>query len=381
MAAVNSIKASNYDHKSDGVLPEDASVRVLLSPLNKYLQREGATELCVNAPGAVFVEIEATFERFEAPELTMSYLMGLVTAISHFATQGINAETPIMSATLPDGERIQIIIPPALEQGSICLCIRVPSKQVFSLGAYRQKGYFDRYLWAESKDEQNLYEMLNFGDKTLLQLMRDKEIEEFLVQAVKLKKTIAVVGDTGSGKTTFMKTLCQQISCSERLVTIEDVRELFLDKHDNRVHLLYSKGGQGLAKVTPADLISGCMRLNPSRVLLAELRGSEAFDFLKLLLSGHAGSITSYHAESCALAAERYVLMCKEHPQAGIYSGDELKRVFALTVDILIHVEARVIEDDEGNPVAKDRYIAEISYDPIAKLESRFGNSEVRRAS
>jgi type IV secretion system protein VirB11 len=118
-----------------------------------------------------------------------------------------------------------------------------------------------------------------------------------------------IVGSTGSGKTSFMKTLCRDIPATERIVTIEDVRELFIRHIENCVHLIYSKGGHGQARVTPADLIASTMRMRPDRVLLAELRGSEAYDFLKLLTTGHSGSITSYHASSASVAIERFALM------------------------------------------------------------------------
>jgi type IV secretion system protein VirB11 len=198
--------------------------------------------------------------------------------------------------------------------------------------------------------------------------------------AVVEKKNIAFVGNTGSGKTTLMKTVCQDIPVHERLITIEDVRELFLPNHPNRVHLLYSKGGQGVAKVTPSDFIASNMRMKPDRVLLAELRGAEAFDFLKLLTTGHSGSITSYHAESCALAMERYVFMAKEHEQAAIYDADALKHLVALTIDVIVHVVAAVVFDAAGNPLRKERYVREVHFDPIAKLQARFGDAQVHRA-
>jgi type IV secretion system protein VirB11 len=189
-----------------------------------------------------------------------------------------------------------------------------------------------------------------------------------------------VVGDTGSGKTTLMKTLCQHIPQSERIITIEDVRELTLPLHDNLVHLLYSKGGQGIASLTPADLIAACMRMRPDRVLLAELRGSEAFDFLKLLTTGHSGSITSYHAESCALALERYVLMAKEHSDAAIFDADGLKRLVRLTLDIIIHVKAESCAQADGG-LAKRRYVSEVHFDPVARRRDRFEDAILVRGS
>jgi len=194
------------------------------------------------------------------------------------------------------------------------------------------------------------------------------------------KKNIAVVGDTGSGKTTLMKSICQSIPEQERLITIEDVRELLLPQHGNRVHLLYAKGGHGTATVTPSELIASTLRMKPDRVLLAELRGGEAFDFLKLLTTGHSGSITSYHAESCALAAERFVFMCKEHEQAAAYDVPTLKRLVALTIDVILHVVARNHDDGAGRPLHKERYVAEVHYDPIAKLVARFGEATLVRA-
>jgi type IV secretion system protein VirB11 len=135
-----------------------------------------------------------------------------------------------------------------------------------------------------------------------------------------------------------------------------------------------------VAKVTPSDLIASNMRMKPDRVLLAELRGGEAFDFLKLLTTGHSGSITSYHAESCALAMERYVFMAKEHDQAAIYDAEALKRLVALTIDVIVHVVAQTVFDADGNPAKKERFVAEVHFDPIGKLHARFGNATVHRA-
>ncbi len=185
-----------------------------------------------------------------------------------------------------------------------------------------------------------------------------------------------------------MKTLCQAIPRDERLVTIEDVRELVLEQHPNRVHLLYGRAGQGQARVTPSELIAACMRMKPDRVLLAELRGAEAYDFLKLLTTGHSGSITSFHAESCALALERYVFMCKENPHAATYDAEALKRLVQLTIDVIVHIrcERAGAPADPGGPAnpagqgpRKARYVAEVLYDPLAKLDLRFGAASVHQ--
>jgi type IV secretion system protein VirB11 len=368
---------ANLHSEDPHVLSRDASVREMLKPLFRYLQQDGATELCVNSPGRVFVEVGAQWLECGAPELTLNKLLSLAQCIATFTDQEISPQKPILSAMLPDGERIQIVVPPAVEMGTVSMTIRVPSPSIKSLDQYETDGAFSRYVWSISKDLEQKRSQLDRTDATLIKYLKSQNLKKFLRLAVVSRKNIAVVGDTGSGKTTLMKSVCQEIPTYERLVTIEDVRELFLPNHPNRVHLLYSKGGQGVAKIDPSDLIASNMRMKPDRVLLAELRGGEAFDFLKLLTTGHSGSITSYHAESCALAAERYVFMSKEHPQAAIYDAAELKRLVTLTIDIIIHVVAKTIYNDAGEAIRKERFVSEVSFDPIAKLRSRFGDNVV----
>ncbi len=359
------------------ILSRDTLVRELMRPLMLFLQEEGATEVVINRPGEVFVEIGPAWRTFDAPDLTLDRLLALAQAIATFTEQEIGPQKPILSAMLPGGERVQIVVPPAVEHDTVSFSIRRPSPSIKSLEEYEQDGAFNRYVWARSAHLQTRRNDLEKVELQLIEHLENNCLSNFFKLAVRAKKNIAVVGDTGSGKTTLMKTICQAIPPHERLITIEDVRELFLPKHDNRVHLLYSKGGQGVAKVTPSDLIASNMRMKPDRVLLAELRGAEAFDFLKLLTTGHSGSITSYHAESCALATERYVFMCKEHEQAAIYDADALKRLVSLTIDVIVHVVARVAYDNEGNALHKERYVAEVHYDPIAKLLTRFGDASL----
>ena len=360
-------------------LSRDTVVRELLRPFGAFLSDPQATEVVVNRPGHVLVETGPSWLSFEAPQITLERCLALANAVATFTEQEVGPGKPILSAMLPDGERIQIVVPPAVESDAISISIRKPSQTIRSFEEYERDGTFDRYVWPRPSQLDARRGDLDSADLQLTHLLETNQLARFLKAAVISKKNIAVVGDTGSGKTTLMKTVCQSIPLGERLITIEDVRELFLPLHDNRVHLLYSKGGQGVAQVTPSDLIASSMRMKPDRVLLAELRGGEAFDFLKLLTTGHSGSITSFHAESCALASERYVFMCKEHEQAAIYDAPALKRLVALTIDVIVHVVARTAYEG-GMATRKDRYIAEVHFDPVAKLLARFGDAELHHA-
>src|SRR5260221_11641929 len=108
--------------------------------------------------------------------------------------------------------------------------------------------------------------------------------------------------------------LIREIPSEERLITIEDAQELVLDRHPNHVRLFYSKDDQGLARVTPKQLLESCLRMKPDRILLAELRAEEAFDYLRNVNSGHPGSITSVHAASSELAFEQLAPLGKQAP-------------------------------------------------------------------
>ena len=356
---------------SDADVDSDMMVRALLKDLKPFLDMEGATEIVINRPGEVFVEIGPLWQSFAAPRLDYALLTGLAKAISVYCDQDISPQNPLLSAILPDRERIQIVVPPAVGPESISFSIRKPGSLIKSLEAFEAEGMFSRFQWMAPSGLKAETSGLNPVDKGLVEALSKRDLKAFFQKAVLHKKNIAVVGETGSGKTTLMKSICQSIPSHERLITIEDVRELVLPSHPNCVHLLYTKGGQGVARITPADLIATTMRMKPDRVLLAELRGSEAFDYLKLLTTGHSGSITSYHAESCALAPDRYVMMCKEHPDAGIFDAASLKRLVTMTIDIVVHVSVELVFDDEGGAVRKDRYISEIGFDPVAKGKLR----------
>jgi type IV secretion system protein VirB11 len=361
-------------------LARDAMVRELLRPLREYLAEDGVTEIIINRPGEVFLENGPEWRKVAAPHLTLSRCLSLANAIATYTEQEIGPSKPILSAMLPDGERVQIVVPPAVEVDTVSLSIRRPSASIKTLAEYEASGAFARYMWARPPELEARKNDLDPVERKLAEHLDRNNLSAFLTLAVQEKKNIAFVGNTGSGKTTLMKTVCQDIPRHERIITIEDVRELFLPHHPNRVHLLYSKGGQGVARVTPSDLIASNMRMKPDRVLLAELRGGEAFDFLKLLTTGHSGSVTSFHAESCALAMERYVFMAKEHEQAAIYDAASLKHLVALTLDVIVHVIARTVYDKAGVALKKERYVAEVHFDPIAKLRARFGAAEVHRA-
>jgi len=362
-----SVKAITKD-KQDAI-----ALYTYLAPIQKLLDAEGVTEICINRPGEVWTEGNNGWEKHIIPEVDYSYCHQISMLVANYNDQAINRAAPMLSAVLPGNLRVQILIPPAVEKDTIGITIRRPSPTARTLEQYVDDGAFNKFLWGRPKNLDENINALEPNDKKLIEHLSNSNLYEFLVNAIKAKKNIAVVGDTGSGKTTLMKAMCNVIPDNERLITIEDVRELFLPQ-ENRLHLLYSGTGQSVAKISPADLIRSCMRLKPDRVLLAELRGSEAFDFLNLLTTGHSGSITSFHAESCALAVERYAFMCKAHLDAQTYDDADIKHLVNLTIDVILHMTARNKYDEKGNFVGKDRFVTQVHFDPLAKIAAQLGS-------
>ncbi|WP_249744618.1 P-type DNA transfer ATPase VirB11 [Burkholderia pyrrocinia] len=338
----------------------------------QLLAMDGITELVINDAGRALTETETGWLVHEVRELTHERLEAIAVAVATFTSQGISAHRPILSALLPDDERIQIVVPPAVPARRISFTIRKPTSSIIELPVYEARGVFEGTVWRRPAGLDRVWNALSPVDRELVELLEAKRFVEFFIQAVRERKNIVPVGDTGSGKTTFTKSLSLHIGTTERVVTIEDVRELFLGHLQNVVNLLYSKGGQGQAKVTPADLIACSMRMKPDRVLLAELRGAEAFDFLKLMTTGHEGSLCTYHARSPAVALERFALMAKEHPEAQSYDDAALKRLLMLTVDVIAHLEAKPVYDEYGLQTGKKRRMTEIWFDPVKKLEASY---------
>jgi type IV secretion system protein VirB11 len=334
------------------------SVIEFLRPLRLQLDAPGVLEVCVNRPGEMMVETAKGWQSVAAPDLTLERCLSLATAVATLSDQQVSQERPLLSATLPTGERVQFVIPPAVGRGSVSITIRKPSDAIRRLDDFEREGLFDRTVLVSRTGASELLPV----EQELVALRLAGRYADFLRLAVQRHQTIVVSGRTGSGKTTFMKGLVEEVSRDERLITIQDTAELTLPNHPNVVHLYYSKDAQGTAKVTAKSLLEACMRMKPDRIFLAEVRGDECFHFVRLAASGHPGSITSVHAGSCALAFEQMALMIRESAAGGGLRMDEIKWLLGVVVDIVVQFDR-----DEGG-----RFISEIFYEPRRQRMGRF---------
>lgn len=328
-------------------MAQDASIlHHYLAPLQRALEPADVTELVVNRPGELGIERAGGWSWREAPELTEAWLATLAKAAAAYTTQDVTEETPICSTVLPQGERCQLVLPPAAERLSIT--IRKPAAATFDLEAFADAGLFDAVAVATGD--------LSEAEARLMRLRDAGDWPAFFRLAVQARRNILISGATGSGKTTFAKGLVRLIPSEERLLTIEDARELTLP-HRNAVHLLYAKDGQGLARVGAKQLLESALRMRPDRILLQELRDGTAFFYLRNVNTGHPGSITTIHADSAMLAFEQLTLLVKESEGGRDLARDDIRSLLHLLVDVVVQMRRE----------AGRFRVSEVWYDPVRK--------------
>src|SRR5438309_8639639 len=226
--------------------PSTSALELNLRALRPILADPEVTEVCINRPGEAFVETRTGWERRPLPFADFDWCARLAKLIANSTRQRIDEATPLLSASLPSGERAQIVLPPATTAGTVAITLRRPSDEVWSIGDLVQRGIF--------RTTRRSSPTLDETERELLKLLSSRQYEAFMRLAVASRKNILVSGPTGSGKTTWTKALIREIPSAERLVSIEDAQELVLDTHPNHVRLFYSKDDQGLARVTAKPL-------------------------------------------------------------------------------------------------------------------------------
>ncbi len=299
-----------------------------LNPLKKFFAQPTVSEISINQPKEAWVEIGGDMFRHEIPEFDLDHLKSLGRLVAQSTEQKISEENPLLSATLPEGYRIQVVFPPAVEANTIAMSIRKQTIMNLDLEQYEAIGAFQNTIVRQEA---------NPVDKKLRDLLNAGAIKEFITQAILAKKNIIISGGTSTGKTTFFNAALKVVPPMERIITCEDAREIMIPHIANKVHLVASKGGQGRAQVTMQDLIEACLRLRPDRLMLGELRGKEAFSFMRAVNTGHPGSISTLHADTPALAMEQLILMIM---QAGLgITREQIKSYVESVINVIIQLK------------------------------------------
>lgn len=276
-----------------------------LDVLEELLQDDSVTEIMVNGYRNIFYEKQGRLYEWDKQFSGKEKLEDVIQKIVAKNNRVVNEAMPIADARLEDGSRIHIVLEPVAIDGS-CITIRKFPKEVMTM---------ERLLE---------YETLN------------EPIAEFLEKLTVAGYNIFILGGTGSGKTTFLNALSGYIPKTERIITIEDSAELQLKGVKNLIRLETRNANvKGMTEITIRDLIRAALRMRPDRIIVGECRGAEALDMLQAMNTGHDGSLSTGHANSCEdmlRRLETMVLMGMELPVTAI------RAQIASGVDILVHV-------------------------------------------
>jgi type IV secretion system protein VirB11 len=299
----------------------ETTLRHLLAPIQDVLDDPATTEIVMQRPGEVGIEQHRqwSWRRAEAFDFRRLDAIGLLAG--SLLSKPFDPASPICMTTLPDGQRCTLCRPPVTAPGTISITIRIPSKAVHTV---RDPDFGD--LMREAANQPVGH---SDADAELLALYHARDWPAFFALAVKAHKTIAATGSTGSGKTSLLRRLMQEIPAEERLVTIEDTDEFGPLPLRNRVSLFY-----GSANVSAESAVEASLRLRPDRVAMQELRGAEAFAYLRLLAAGHPGGLTTWHAEE-GDPFTPLALMAKTSAAGRNIPDDKLLAILKSLIDIV----------------------------------------------
>lgn len=273
--------------------------------IQDYIEDISVTEIMVNGTNEIFIEkggkLYSGQKRFDSEER----LMDIINSIASGVNRVVNISSPIMDARLPDGSRVNVVLPPIALNGPILTIRRFPKKAI---------------------TDDDLISMKSCSEEVLL----------FLKRLVYAGYNILISGGTGAGKTTFLNVLSNYIPSHERIITIEDSAELQIKGIENLVRLEARKANsEELKSISIRDLIRTSLRMRPDRIVVGEVRGEEAIDMLQAFNVGQDGSLSTIHANSAAdalLRLETMIMLSTEIPLGA------LRRQIASGVDILVHL-------------------------------------------
>lgn len=274
--------------------------------LDSILSDDSITEVMINGKDNVFIEKEGRLIKLDKTFESERRLEDIIQRIVGLAGREVNQANPIVDTRLPDGSRVNVVLPP------IALCGPTVTIRKFS------------------KTPMTMQKLISYGSIT-------EEISDFLQMLVKSKYNIFISGGTGSGKTTFLNALSNYIPRGERVITIEDSAELQITGIDNLVSMeTRNANTSGAGEITIRDLIKSSLRMRPERIVVGEVRGAEALDMLQAMNTGHDGSLSTGHANSTKDMLSRLETMVLTGADG--LPLEAIRQQISSAVDIIVHL-------------------------------------------
>ncbi|MBN1656256.1 MAG: CpaF family protein [Deltaproteobacteria bacterium] len=238
---------------------------MFLEPIMPYLEDPRVSEILINGPSQIFIEREGKLFRTDSGFATPDKLITALHNIAQYVGRPFSQEDPILEGSLPDGSRVEAILPPVAPLGPMVAIRRF------------------------SRDSLTVDKLIQLGSMS-------REAARLLSELIACKKNIIVAGGTGSGKTSLLNVISSMIAPDERVVVIEDARELRLQR-DHIVQLeARPPDSRGRGRITIRDLFKATLRMRPDRIVIGEIRGAEALDLVQAMTSGHGGCLSTIHA-------------------------------------------------------------------------------------
>ena len=274
--------------------------------LDSIMKDEKITEIMINGPNEIFVEKKGSTYKLDQTFDDERQLEDIIQKIVGQAGREVNQANPIVDTRLPNGSRVNVVLPPISLNGATVTIRKF------------------------SKSPMTIQQLLIYGSIT-------PEVAHVLELLVKAKYNIFISGGTGSGKTTFLNAVSHFIPHDERVITIEDSAELQIEGIDNLVRMeTRNANASGSGAVTSRDLIKSSLRMRPERIIVGEVRGGEALDMLQAMNTGHDGSLSTGHANSTRDMLSRLETMVLQGSEG--LPLEAIRQQIASAVDIIIHL-------------------------------------------
>ncbi len=293
------------------LIRELTAAAVSLGPIRPLVEDKDVTEIMINGPASIYIQKKGKITLTDIKYQNNAQLMHNVQKMlaSSGSSRRVDESSPYVDFSMPDGSRINVIIPPCSLKGAV-MTVRKFSRDITTV--------------------ENLIEK-----KTVNRAMAD-----FLIACIKAKLNIVFCGSTGSGKTTILNVLSAHIPEDERIITIEDTPELRLMQE--HVVALQSKAPnvEGKGQVTIRDLFINSLRMRPDRIIVGEVRGEEILDMIQSISSGHSGTLAIVHADSPEECYNRMIAMML---MSGIrLTGEQIQKQVATSIDLIVYSELGV---------------------------------------